>query len=502
MSDNYQDRVTPLSIEKDSQINVVVNRPDGEESGIDLMRVFHVMRVKRRVYAWVLILCMVLGMCAPLLMYQWQAHMVRVSSVVTLNYKLPSGKKVSSLTAPDGKELDLSQLTSAYVLQGALDQVSLPSAVTVSRLRDNIRIDRILTEESRRQQEVASKMLQDKTNAAYTQLQSVKLTYINQFIVALDNGFGGVNLSDSDLRNLLDQVLKSYNAYLAKTYADMYLPADEVSIIDVDSLDVMESLDLLRDAMDNLYSYCDSKPKDIRAYRSWSDGRSLEDLKVYIETLQSVNVDYLYSYVYANSIAEDRNTMISKYQYRLRNAQQSLAEINGNIATMKAIIDSYKPDQIFVDNQSSDTTKATKVTTDYYNQLVLELASDYRSAASLEIRIADLEDKISALQTGNTTKDIAEAKEELRRAIDVCSEAYRQVYDHMQEIVERPFYTTYLEFSSAQGEAEGFLGTNVKKMAVGAVAGAFIACGLWFVSAFVAELKRANRRVSGRKEVD
>ena len=130
------------------------------------------------------------------------------------------------------------------------------------------------------------------------------------------------------------------------------------------------------------------------------------------------------------------------------------------------------------------------------------MAADYRTASSLEIRIADLEDKISALQTGNSAKDINEAKEELRRAIDVCSGAYRQVYDHMSEIVERPFYNTYLEFSSAQGESEGFLGTNVKKMAVGAAAGAFLACGLWFASAFVAEMKRANRRATGRKEVD
>ena len=64
VSEYYQDRGTPLSIEKDSQINVVVNRPDGDEGGIDLLRVFHVMKRKRRVYAWVLILCVVLGLCA------------------------------------------------------------------------------------------------------------------------------------------------------------------------------------------------------------------------------------------------------------------------------------------------------------------------------------------------------------------------------------------------------------------------------------------------------
>ncbi|MBP5460553.1 MAG: hypothetical protein J6Y20_00295 [Lachnospiraceae bacterium] len=497
MSDNLLDRDAPLSIKKDSQINVVVNRNEGDDGTIDLMRVFHNMKLKRRVYAWVLVLCVVVGMCAPLLLYQYRTDIVRVSSVVTLNYTMENGTPVQRLVAPDGEDLDLTQLTSAYVLQGALDKTSLSGKISLGALRDSIRIDRILTEDSRRQQEVASKMLEDKNSAAYNQLQSVKLTYINQFIVSMDNQFG---LSDAELRNLLNQVLQSYNNYLAKTYADMYLPADEISIIDVDSLDIMESLDLLQNAMDNLYEYCDTKPEEIKKYRSWKDGRSLEDLEVYISTIQSVNIDYLYSYVYANSLAQDRETMLSKYQYQLRSEKQDLSEINGNITTMKSIIDSYKPDVISVDNQNSDTSKSTKVTTDYYNELVLALAEEYEKAAMKEIRIADLEDKMSALEDQATQGDANSVQEELKMAVDMCAAAYTQVYEHMQEVVERPFYTSYAEYTSAQGSSVGFLGSNLWNMVLGGVVGAFLACGLWFVSAFAAELKRGSRKEDRKEE--
>ena len=496
MSSQFQDR-PPLSIEKDSRINVVVNRSGDGEGEIDLMRVFYNMKLKRRVYAWVLVLCVIVGMCVPLLVYQYRSTIVRVSSVVTLNYTLSNGAPVQRLVAPDGEDLDLTQLTSAYVLQGALEKTSLSETISLGALRDSIQIDRILTEDSRRQQEVASKMLQDKNAAAYSQLQSVKLTYINQFVVSMDNNFG---LSDAELRNLLNQVLQSYNDYLAKTYANMYLPADEVSIIDVDSLDIMESLDLLQSAMNSLYEYCDSKPDEIKAYRSWKDGRSLEDLEDYISTIQSVNIDYLYSYVYANSLALDRDAMLSKYQYQLRSAKQELSEINGNIATMKSIIDSYKPDVISVDNQTSDTSKTTKVTTDFYNELVLSLAEEYEKAAQKEIKIADLEDKMSALEVQAAQGDAASVKEELQKAVDMCAGAYKQVYDHMQEVVERPFYTSYTDFTSAQGSSIGFLGSNLKKMVLGGAVGAFLACGLWFVSAFAAELKRGSRKEDGKEE--
>ena len=497
MSSQTPDRPNNLSIEKDSQINVVVNRSEGGAGDIDLMRVFHNMKLRFRVYAWVIILCMVVGICAPLLLYQFKTRSVRVSSVVTLNYSMEDGEPVKRLVAPDGEELDLTQLTSAYVLQGAIDKVSLSKKISISALRDSIQIDRILTEDSRRQQEVASKMLEDRNGNAYTQLQSVKLTYINQFIVSMDNVF---NLTDEELRNLLNQVLQSYNEYLAKTYADMYLPADEISIIDIDSLDIMESLDLLQGAMDNLYEYCDEKPEEIKKYRSWKDGRSLEDLEIYISTIKSVNIDYLYSYVYANSLAQDRETMLSKYQYQLRSAKQDLSEINGNIATMKSIIDTYKPDVISVDNQNSDTSKSTKVTTDFYNELVLELAEEYEKAAMKEIRIADLEDKMSALEAQAAQGDANSVQEELKKAVNMCAAAYKQVYEHMQEVVERPFYTAYADYTSAQGASAGLLGSNMKKMVVGCAAGAFLACGLWFVSAFAAELKRGSRKEDRKEE--
>ena len=67
---NNQDNQA-LSINKDSQINLVVNRPIAEDvMEIDLARVFHTMKKKRRVFAWLVLLCFTMGICAPLLLYQ------------------------------------------------------------------------------------------------------------------------------------------------------------------------------------------------------------------------------------------------------------------------------------------------------------------------------------------------------------------------------------------------------------------------------------------------
>ena len=259
--------------------------------------------------------------------------------MVTLNYDvvrrnidgdIVSSDPVQDLTSPDGGELDLNQITSSYVLQTALEGLTLSQPLALADLRDNIRIDRILTEDSRRQQEVASRMMDDKSAAAYAQVQNIDLTYINSFVVSLVNGFGlkAYELTDEELRLVLDRVLSAYNGYLVTTYADVRLPDNEFAAIDIDALDIQESLDLIRTGVQNLYSFCDEKPDAIKAYRSWRTGRSLADLMLELETARTVSVDYLYSYVYTNNIVRDRSALVTTYQYQLRNAQTRLDVLN------------------------------------------------------------------------------------------------------------------------------------------------------------------------------
>ena len=351
-----------------------------------------------------------MGICAPLLLYEFNKQPLTVSAVVTLKYQVGSSQ-VKDLTAPDGKQLDLNQITSSYVLHSALDGLALSQPVALTDLRDNIKIDRILTDDSRRQQEVASRMIDDKNSGAYTQVKNIDLTYINSFVVSLTNGFGTkkTELTNTELRLVLDRVMAAYNDYLVTTYADVKLPDDEFSAIDINTLEIQESLDQLRTAVQNLYDFCSGKSAAIRTYRSWRTGLSLQDLMAQLETVRNVDVDYLYSYVYSNSISRSRDALITTYQYQLRNAQTRLDSINENIVTNQQILSTYKNDEIFVSMQESDAAKTTKTTTDYYNLLILEQANNYDRVAKLETEISDLTDKLVRLnESANSVANAAD----------------------------------------------------------------------------------------------
>ena len=76
----------------------------------------------------------------------------------------------------------------------------------------------------------------------------------------------------------------------------------------------------------------------------------------------------------------------------------------------------------------------------------------------------------------------------------------------MKEIIVSPISTTYAESTGAQGKMPNFLVASAKTMAIGAVAGLVIACGLWFLSAlapeFLGQTAAEPKKKSGKEAAE
>lgn len=512
-----------LPVEKERQIQLVVNS-DQDEGSIDLGNVFHNMKLKKRIFAWVLVLCLVAGVCAPLLLYQFTKAPLTVSSVVTLRYEAPvakdaeairNGRKtlaeaefepVTDLTAPDGMELDLNQITSSYVLQTVLDSMTLSTPISASVLRNNIGIRTVLTEESQRVREALAGLADAKNADAYRQLQTAEMKYENRFIVTLTNGFGDedsrvkIELKDGELKLLLDRILTVYNEYLVRTYADVKLPDDAFSIIDTQELDVLDSLDQLRAGLDSLYDYCEAKPDTVKNYRSWKTGRSLTDWMETLQTFKSINVDYLYAMVSENAITRDKTALLTSWKYMMRMAQNELDRINVNIDETEKLLKNYKNDEVFISMQESDAAKSTKTATEYYNNLILQQTEYYEKAAELKASIADYEDRIKRLDAKTWTAVTTTVEEELARSMSSAQSMYTSVREHMEELYESQMYTTFEDHSAPQGKEQSFITANLKKIIIFVVLFMAVGCGLWFLTGLAPEFSKDRKAGENGKE--
>ncbi len=525
MDQNEYQPKNKVMIDKDAQINVVVNR-SSEDAAISMGRVFHNMKVKRRVFAWVLVLCLVLGICAPLLLYQFNRPFLTVSSVVTLKYEVPMvdvdgviiplaeytgsdepiivWQPVKDLTAPDGSELDLNAITSSYVLQQALNALDLSQAITLSALRRNISIEKVLSEKSRQAQELASKMTEDKSAEAYEQMQTMEIEYDNRFVVRLTNGFRDedskvkVEITDAELNALLDRILSAYNDYLVETYADVKIPNNLVAEIKTDELDLLESLDIFQTASDELYDYCNGQRNSVKVYRSSRDGRNLEDWMEAIQTNREVSIDNLYSFVYTNSIVKNPTEMLTTYENKQRDNERSKQEVNDKIeADVKTKTENYKKPTVIVSMQESGAIKSTQKTPDSFNELILRLAKNYDKIVELEITADDLSNKIASLNklsgSSASQENVDKATSELENAKITFDRLYNGILAHMEEVSKSAFYRNYASHTVPQGKLDNYLVANLKKMLIGAAVGFVIACGLWFLAALAPEFRRNQK---------
>ena len=315
-----------------------------------------------------------------------------------------------------------------------------------------------------------------------------------------------VDLKDAELRLVLNRVLDAYNDYLILTYADQKLPEDRLSIIDLDRMDILESLEQMQTASDALNNYCQSQSDEVKAYRSWKTGFNLNDWMEFLQMLREVNIDYLYSYVYTNGYVKNKSTMLMNYQYQLRNEQSNLDQINSNIQTLDSILKDYKKDNIFVSMQESGTSRSTSTTTDYFNQLIMDQVTNYSTVAQTETRISNLNDQIEMLSTSDSSSNLANVAEnintELVRALEASRNIYSQIKAHMEEVQASPEFTHFAVHTAASGEQKNFLSANLTKMIIGFVLGGVIGCGLWFMASLLPELTRSHSRKESKKEAD
>ncbi|MBR4345169.1 MAG: hypothetical protein IKP88_21095 [Lachnospiraceae bacterium] len=488
-----------------SKVEVVVKRDASKTSTeIDFLHIFVNMGRKKRIYAWVILMCMLIGFAAPIFISQISEKRESVSAMMTFTY--PEAK--DELT-PDGEALDINYVSSSYILRNAVKKTKISKDIPISAIERNIKIERLLDESTRQNLEVVEKVITE-TKKDYEEVKNIEYQYNGKYIVTLSNGFSespdGKNkeyLAGEEITALLNNIIESYNEYFYETYMNMELPDNSLDSISNKNLDYIERLDSIVDLLNTLSGYCtDEEKKDFFRYRSKLDGMSLADINDCIRLVRDIDVDYLYAYVYYNSITKDKKSMTTNYEYLLRDAQRELNIINGNIDNNTLLIREYKNDSITINNPEQGIGQVSSVTTDYYNQLVLMQADNYENKAGLSEKIANLNDKIDGFKTSTSSSEQTNFVEnELDSLTDICNNLYNLTEKHAEEIINGESYkNSFISFIGAQYLGDSLLSaTVIKKAVLGLVIGLVLAVFVWGMDGLVYEFKHGSENKTKSK---
>ena len=487
------------SLVDSKKIDLYINNSEGDaEKGISIMNVFSRLKQRFHIYIWVMLIGLLAGLLVPTMMYTFKDK--KESAVAVLGFDYADAALGQS---PDGSPLDITYLKSSYIIQNALDNVTLSKEVSTAQVQSNLVITGILSDETKKQLEILDSLKESKSEEYAKLVQEFTKTYRNQYIISLNNGFVDGNsktkLSSEDLSHLLSAVTKSYHEYFVETYQDVEMPANEVDAINIDFLDYLELLDRASSTLSNLQAYCNNRATLMGGGFRSSDGFSFSDLSAMIGTLRDAKINDLYAYIYLNNVAKDRYLLLNSYQSRLEVVNNQLDVVSANINTVEAAITKAAADEDVVVVTSTDGTSQTyHLKSAYYNQLLNDRLDLYASKSSLEEEKELLEYRIGLLTGPEAT---AEQKAMVEERVDDVYKTAKDLYTKVSQASKELFTSNsyqyrYMHYITTY-ESEK-LTDNLKTFVLGAALGFFLGVAAWVIDAFVLEfkvVKKANEQL-------
>ena len=484
------------SLADSKKIDLYINNEQDQEQGISIMNVFSTLGKRFHLYIFVMISALLLGLLVPTLIYTFKDKKEASVAILGFDYAGAEAQK-----APDGSDLDITYLKSSYIIQNALNSVTISKQVSTASVQSNISISRPLTDDTKRQQEIINELKEAKNNDYADLVKNFVLKYRQQYFITLNNGFsdGGrskIKLSTTDLSHLLSAILGAYNDYFIETYQDRNLPSNYLAAINEETLDYLEILDNVSASLSYLTTYCNSRAALLPTFRT-SEGISFSDLSNVIGTLQSVDIDYIYSYIYLNNVYKDKLVLQTYYEMQKRDAELSLTETNANIATLQASIDTYPDGQVVVQTTEGGAQVTVPQTNPEKNALMLQLTAMNETKSALEEKIAVLTDRIARLDgTPATEEQKAKADEYINTALTDARDVFNMVNKNAEELFDSNAYKAVYMHTVTTNVAESF-SSNLKLFLIGAAAGVAIGLIAWIGDAFIIEfrnVKKANEK--------
>ena len=484
------------SLADSKKIDLYINN-DNEEQGISIMNVFSTLGKRFHLYLWVMIIGLLAGLLVPTLIYTFKDKKDSAVAILGLDYE-----NAEAGLAPDGSELDISYIKSSYVIENALNSVTLSKKVTTAQVQSNLVITGILTDETKQTLDILDDLKEAKNNDYSKILQNLELKYRAQYIISINSTFKDGNkkfkLPSEDLTKLLNAVTTSYSDYFIETYQKQDLPGNYLEAINAEALDYLDVLDEISDALTDLENYCRNHINTVPNFRS-TDGVSFSDLASQISMFKNGQIDYIYSYVYLNNVSKNKDLQITRYQYQKRQAELSLQEINANITDLQNAINTYQFSITKVPAPDGTSWTEIEVKDDEYNTLVNRLTALNEQKSALVERIAIIDDRIAKLSGPDATDEQkANAETYVTNALSTSRELYNLVSKNAKELFASNAYQNKYMHTIVTSDTEKF-SDNLKLFLIGAGAGLGLGLIIWIADAFIIEFKEV-KKVNDLKE--
>lgn len=323
---------------------------------------------------------------------------------------------------PNGNEFNGNSIKNDTVIQTTITEMGIDStlletirnSISVSGVIPSDTIDEIIAYKSIFYENYSIDSAQKLMNVSY---------YSSTFIIEFD--YSQTGLSRSKAANFLNSMLNNYKTYFMQIYNTSEAFGQALTVIDYIDYDYAQIIDIFSNTLTSLKNYVDTLiDEDISRFRSSETGYSFFDLSKSINMLQTVDVPNLSSYIQANNITNDKDALITYYEYCIETSTRSLKSAQKNLDTIVDSIENYQKDSILIMNSNDDTSTTLTQTSDAYDNLIEQKISAQSIVSSYEAQISEYESRLSKIKKGTVATSV-----EMEKADALIEDLFTKIND-------------------------------------------------------------------------
>ena len=404
---------------EEKNISLILKQPEDESETVTISFGSIFRQMKRYLLVWI-VLAAVLAMLTTSFVFLFSGRIVTssITALVSFNYSgIESGK------APDGSTFDVNKIKSPNVIENALDDVGESSSLS-ENIRSNISIKGIIPDDALDKISLYQSVYSQGGSAALDAVNSLLAIgyYPSYYVINFDYAAAGITIDDG--KKILDRILENYQDYFFRTYGYNEALGSSVVAVDYKDYDYPEAVDVFDSTLDSLKQYVQKLSNDDTTnFRSNETGYTFSDLLTTIDTVKSADLDALSSYITINNITNDKEMLLTYYQYRIDEMERERKVSQSELDSVTNSINEYEKDTLLVfgnGNGAENGETTYQQASEKYDELINQKIEIQDSVSRCSQRIEYYKDRISAMnETSGTVKlDSEEVEKELSSLYD------------------------------------------------------------------------------------
>ena len=308
---------------------------------------------------------------------------------------------------PDGKVFDATTLKNPAVIEAALTELDLP-LTTLETIRQNITITGVIPANAVDKINTYKSVFEQGNLQAGVEMISTEV-YPTQYTVSFN--YAATGFSGEKAVEFLNTMLSAYREYFFEQYGFNAALGNAVMAFDYTTYDYAPAMDVFASSLDSLKDYVnDLAEQDQTHFRSSKTGYTFADLSAAIDTVETVDLDQLVSYITVNNVTKDKNKLMNYYTYKIQELAKKRSEAEKRLEQLEVSIATYEKDVTIIYGDQEDAQYSQPSAT--YDDMFTKQIAATDTVASTTQEISMYQERVNALKSKSA------ADEEMMQSVD------------------------------------------------------------------------------------